>query len=84
MSRPQNSLNLTKTQKNSPLARAVPGGGTTGPRPPPQSAMILKQLGSHFGNHPAPSQYAALPNRKSWNRPCPLEPQKAKSNPKIR
>ena len=25
--------------------------------------------GAHFGDHPAPSQYAALPNEKSWNRP---------------
>ena len=47
------------------------GGGPQGHAPPPhQSAKILKQIGPHFGNHTAPSQYAALPNRKSWNRPC--------------
>jgi len=49
--------------------RAVPGGGPQG-YGPPQSAKILKQIWPHFGQHPAPRHYAALPNRKSWNRPC--------------
>ena len=45
--------------------RAVPGGGPQGHGPPPQTAKISKQIGPHFGNHSTPSQYAALPNRKS-------------------
>ena len=49
-------------------SRAVPGGGHRA-MPPPQSAKILKQIWPHFGQHPAPRQYAALPNQKSWNRP---------------
>ena len=34
---------------------------------PPPINQNLNQIGPHFGNHSAPSQYAALPNRKSWN-----------------
>ena len=44
--------------------------GLQGHGPPtPQSAKISKQIGPHFGDHPAPSQYAALSNGKYLNRP---------------
>ena len=35
----------------------------------PKMAKILKQIGPHIGDLPVPSQYATLPNEKSWNRP---------------
>ena len=47
------------------------GGGAQGHAPPPQSAKISKQIGPHFGEHPASSQYATLPNRKILEPPMP-------------
>ena len=41
-------------------------GGGTGAWPLPPISQDLKQIGPHFGDHPAPSHYAALPDRKSW------------------
>ena len=48
------------------------GGGAQGHAPPPpQSAEISKQIGPHFGEHPASSQYATLPIRKILEPPMP-------------
>ena len=63
-------IKRTQKEKSMKDTRAVPGGWPQG-HGPPKSPNILKVIGLPGDLTPEPRQYAALPNRKSWNRQCP-------------